>query len=599
MNTILPIPSAPLACEPAANHPYAILPVDKQPVAESTSLSNGILLGAGTLALASLAGCKLNPFAKANEDDAPPALPPPPAATIARLTLKDASGGVLSSGSLTGSPGLTFILDGGAGATNRAVDPGPGTTARAYDFAVSGTAGVGTVGITINPAPTDVSTALNARLVTTRSTVAAMAFPPSWDELMSYAGTTQAQIVERMLGRMDGLPREAYPEWIDTQLLSSTQYNALSAEARDAYEKRKYPLRQEFKAWFFRQMVTSADSLSERLLLFWHNHFTTSASSVEDPELIARQHRLYRQNVGGNLRTFLKAMTRDPAMCEYLDSALNKKGKPNENFARELIELFTLGERSTYASYAEADIPMVALCFTGYGVDANENFQFNPSNHDFTTDRTLWGVARATGDANDGDWLIDQILAKVDGSGHSYCARYIVTKLWKEFIGDPATSAATIQAIADQFSGAFSWDLKSLYRALFTSAEFVDPLRRATRIKSPVELYVTYFRALGITPTKWDETLWTCYTLDQDLLDPPNVFGWPGGTNWITVKTLVDRREYMSWMGWTYRDQVPERLNNVLDILLLAGDPIGGSPSGTSAADRSRQYITDSAFNLR
>lgn len=567
-------------------------PVDQPATDQAVGISPATLLGAA--ALVALAGCKLNPLKKDDDDDAPP-----PAATINRLTLKDAAGGVITAGGVTGSPNVTFSLDGGGGATNRPADPGLGITAKTYDFAVSGTGGSGSVGITINPAPTDVSTALHATVVTARGTVAALAFPPSWDELMGYAGMTQAQIVERMLSRLNGQPHEAYPGWIDESILSSTQYNALSQDDKDAYNNRKYPRRQELKAWFFRQMVTSTDPLSERLLLFWHNHFTTSAGSLEDPQLMARQHRLYRQLMSGNLATFLKAMTRDPGMVLYLDSALNKKGKPNENFARELLELFTLGERATYGGYAEADIPHVALCFTGYGLDANRGYQFNPSNHDFTSDRSLWGVTRTAGAADDGDWLIDQILAKVDGSGHSYCARYIVTKLWKEFVGDPTASTASIQAIADQFSGAFAWDLKSLYRALFTCAEFADPARRGTRLKAPVELYVGYYRALQVTPAAWDENLYNFYSLDQDLLDPPNVFGWPGGTNWITVKTLVDRREYMSWIGWNYRLKVDDRLNNVLDILLLAVDPIGGAPSGTTAADRSRQFITDTAYNLR
>lgn len=569
------------------------LPVTS-PAAESseTAVANLALRGLGVLAVGTVSGCG------GSGDDSPPA-PVPPPNTITSLTLRETGGGAVTVNSIAGgATGVRFGLDGGAAPTSKPADPGAAGVAQSYSFSASGTGGSASIGITINPAPTDVSTAFHNSLVTTRGAVAAMALPPSWDELMSYAGLTQAQIVERMVSRMRGIPAEPYPAWIDEQILSGTQYNALTQAERDAYNNRKYPRRQEFKAWFFRQLVISPDPLSERLLLFWHNLFTSSASDLDDPQLIARQHRLYRQQLGGNLRTFLKAMAKDAGMCEYLDSVRNKKGKPNENFARELLELFTLGERTTYNSYAEADIPLVAICFTGYGVDANEVYQFNPSNHDFTTPVTLWGAARPA-TAGDGDWVMDQILAKVDGSGHSYCATYILTKLWKEFIGDPAASQSAILALADQFSGAFAWDLPSLYRALFNHAEFKDPARNGTRLRAPIELYIGYYRALGIKPAKWDENLWNIYTLDQDLLDPPNVFGWPGGTNWITVKTLVDRREYMSWIGWNYRNQVSEKLANVLDILLLATDPIGGSPSGSTAADRSREYITDTAYNLR
>ena len=568
--------------------------LDQRPV-EADPLRSLALVGVGAVAVAGLTGCKLNPFAKEDDDDAPPPL----TNTITKLTLRDPSGsGVTVNGIAGGAAGVTFALNGSGGATNKPADPGSTGAAQAYSFAASGTGGSASVGITINPQPTEVAANFHNQLVTSRAAVAGMAFPPSWDELMSYAGLTHAQIVDRMVGRMRGEPAEAYPLWINDKILSSAEFNALTADERNAYNALKYPRRQEFKAWFFRQMATSPDPLSERLLLFWHNLFTSAAGDLDDPQLIARQHRLYRQHVAGNLRSFLKAMAKDPGMCEYLDSVRNKKGKPNENFARELLELFTLGERTSFGGYAESDIPLIALCFTGYGVDANENFLFNPSNHDFTTPVTLWGSARpATKD--DGDWVIDKILAKVDGSGHSYAAIYIVTRLWQEFIGDPAASQAAIQALADQFSGGFAWDLPSLYRALFNRAEFTAPASKGTRLRAPVELWVGYYRALQVKPKAWDENLWQTAALDQDLLDPPNVFGWPGGTSWITVKTLVDRREYMSWLGYGYAKSVPERLTNVLDILLLARDRIGAAGSGATAGDKARELITDTAYNLR
>lgn len=554
------------------------------------------LVGLGALA-AVQAGCGV--LGSGGEDEEPPPETAPPlTAAITSLTLREAGGGAVTVDGVAGAAaGVRFALDGGAGATSRPADTGAAGAARTYTFAVTGSGGSATVVITINPAPTEVAAAHHTGLVATRAAVTSMAFPPSWDELMGYAGLTHAQLVERLVSRLTATPAESYPAWIDDPILSSAQYNALSSDEKDAYNQRRYPRRQDFKAWFFRQMVTSPDPLAERLLLFWHNLFTSEAGTLEDPQLIARQHRLYRQHIAGNLRIFLKAMCRDPGMCVYLDSARNRKGRPNENFARELLELFTLGERTTSGAYAESDIPVVALCFTGYGLDANRGFEFNPSNHDYG-DKTLWGVTRA-GASDDGDWVIDRILAIVDGGGHSYCARFIVTRLWREFIGEPAGHEAAIDALADQFAGAFAWDLPQLYRALFLRPESTAPANQGTRLRSPVELYVTYYRALGIRPTNWGDQLWNLDSLDQDLFDPPNVFGWPGGERWITVKTLVDRREYMSWMGWNFRAQVPARLANVLDILLLAADPVKGSPASTSAGDRARDYITDPAYNLR
>ena len=282
-------------------------------VVESTcDFGKAVVLGASALAVTALAGCNLNPLKKDAEDDG---TAPFPTTTIATLSLKDMAGGTLTAGGVSGTPVVTFTLDGGNAGTSRAADPGPGIVARAYDFSVSGTGGSGTVGITINPEPVAVATALHPSLVVTRGKLNAMGFSPSWDELMSYAAMTHAQIVERMLGRINGTPHEAYPTWIDEPILSSAQYNTLSQDDKNAYNNQRYPRRQDFKAWFFRQMVTSPDPLTERLVQFWHGVFTSSASSLDDPQLIARQHRLYRLQFAGNLRDFLKAMARDAGMC--------------------------------------------------------------------------------------------------------------------------------------------------------------------------------------------------------------------------------------------------------------------------------------------
>jgi uncharacterized protein (DUF1800 family) len=571
----------------------------KEPSAADMETSPALAAGLGVLAVATLAGCGGGGGGGADGGNSPPVTVPDN--TITKLTIKEASGAAITVNGVAGSAtGVTFLLNGGNTPTNKAADPGKGGAVRSFDFATVGVGGTAALTLAINPEPTAVAAANYSTLASTRSTVSALAFAPSWDELMGYSGLTHAQIVDRMIARMSVDPAEPYPSWIDERVLSSAQYNALSQADKDAYNAAKYPRRQALKAWWFRQMVTSPDSLTERLLLFWHNVFTTSATDIDQPTLMARQHRLFRQHVGGNLRTFLKAMARDPAMVLYLDSALNKKGKPNENFARELLELFSLGEISQYpGGYAESDVPTVARCFTGYGVNANKEFLFNPSDHDYAG-KTLWGVTVDPGTANDGDWAIDRILAKDDGTGHSACAKYIVTRMWREFIGDVSTTdGATILALADQFSGAFNWDLKSLYRALFTTPEASSTARRGTRIRSPVELHVTYFRATGARLTKWEDQLYQIYSLDQDLFDPPNVFGWQGGTTWITVKTLVDRRTFMDWTGWGNRNSVPASLLNVLDLLLMARDPLTAPSESTNAGLRAREYMTDPSYNLR
>ena len=514
--------------------------------------------------------------------------------TVLKLAATDAAP-LTVNGVVGGPSGVSFLLDGGSGATHLASDAGVGTTSKDYAFSASSSAGSQQLTVTLDASPAAVMARSSSAVASTRTILATAGLPPTWDELMAASGLNRAQLVARLIGRMRGTPAEAYPVWIDDRILSSAEYRALSASERTAYDNRHYPRRQELKAWWLRQMVTSPDPLSERLLLFWHNLFTSSGSDLGPAELIARQHRLYRQQQTGNLRSFLKAMSRDPAMVIYLDSALNRKGSPNENFARELLELFTLGERTVLNGYDESDIPIVARCFTGYGLTANKEFQFVAKDHD-TSARTLWGSAIA-GNADDGDQVIDLILARRVG-GRNVCATYLVQRLWREFIGDlSAADGAAIASLAEGFAADF--ELKPLYQALLTTPAASDPTRLGSRIRAPVELFVGFHRPLALAPDAWSEHIGTCANLEQDLLDPDNVFGWPGGTAWVNVKTVVDRRDALDRLGRKYRSKVPARLLPALDLLLLATAPVVTPGASTDAGLRARQLLIDPAYHLR
>ena len=575
-----------------------------------------LLVGAVAAGATLLAGCGSG---GGGGEDSPSS--PPAKNTITALTVKASGTPVTVNAVDGGAAGVRFNLGGDSGRVLPG-DPGAGGAARIYTFTAAPTATPGSVEtlmVVVNPVPEDVLAALgSSSLSSTRDSIARMGFPPSWDELMSHAGMTHDQIVDRAIARLSGEPAEPYPSWIDGTILSWSQYSALPPAERDAIQKRKYPRRQQFKGWWFRQMVTSPDALGERLLLFWHNLFTSSATSLDNPELIARQHRLYRQRMTGNFRTFVKDMSRDPGMCEYLDSARNsaKDGSgnpivPNENFARELLELFTLGEAAKFGGYVENDVKELAHFFTGYHLDYERGsaFAFNVAKHD-TDDKPLFGAVRtgtapSGGYAKDGDWAIDRILLKQDGGGKSYCARYIVTRLWREFIGTPADGdAPAIQALADGFAA--TWELVPLYRAFFKSAAFKSPSRKGARIRSPVELWVGFYRPLGRTPDRgWEDHLWTFYSLDQDLLDPPNVFGWSGNESWINLKTVTDRAQRLSWMTWGPAvKNLPSEMEPVVPLLLMARDAVDPpyNPAtdwrGRYAYTRVARFLIDPAYNL-
>ena len=247
-----------------------------------------------------------------------------------------------------------------------------------------------------------------------------------------------------------------------------------------------------------------------------------------------QQHLLIRSHAMGNFATFLKAMAKDPAMLIYLDGANSRKAAPNENFAREVMELFTLGE----GHYSETDIKEAARAFTGWSVDRDKNFQylFRPGIHDDGV-KTVFGKSAPLS----GDDVLDLILAQ------PACAEFIVTKLWREFVSpDPEAkeNAAEIKRLASVLRGA-NYELRPVLVALFSSPQFWATAQRGTLVKSPVELVVGTVRQLGVSYTDPMPFALQIAGLGQNLYAPPNVKGWPGGEAWINSTTLLNRKQFL------------------------------------------------------
>lgn len=282
----------------------------------------------------------------------------------------------------------------------------------------------------------------------------------------------------------------------------------------------------ELKAWWLREMLVSPTPLTEVMTLFWHNHFTSSLDKVKAPALLYRQNVLLRRHALGNFGALLRAIARDPAMLLYLDNARSRRRAPNENFARELLELFTLGE----GNYTEADLKEAARAFTGWSLDpASGRFEFRPQWHDGGEKRILG--RRGT---FDGDAVIDLLLARPE------TAERIVAKLWRQFISE-TPEPAEVARLAALFRGG-GYEMKPLLRALFTSEAFWAEENRGRLIKSPVDFVIGTLRLFEL-PLREDRDLaWMVRRLGQDLFEPPSVKGWPGGTAWITGATLLDRQ---------------------------------------------------------
>ena len=298
----------------------------------------------------------------------------------------------------------------------------------------------------------------------------------------------------------------------------------------------------ELKAWWLREMLDSPTPLVEVMTLFWHNHFTSSLTKVKAPALLFRQNQLLRRHAVGNFRTLLHAIARDPAMLVYLDNARSRRQAPNENFARELLELFTLGE----GRYSETDIKETARAFTGWSVDPESgSFAYRPRWHDGGEKRILGRRG-----AFDGDDVIDLLLARPE------TAELIVTKLWRQFISD-TPDRAEVRRLARLFRDA-RYEIGPLLSALFTSDAFWAAENRGCLIKSPVDFIVGSLRLFELPLRKDADMAWLSRRLGQDLFEPPDVKGWPGGNAWITGATLLDRQALIARVtGSRQREEMP------------------------------------------
>lgn len=303
----------------------------------------------------------------------------------------------------------------------------------------------------------------------------------------------------------------------------------LKITERKAFQKMKRKSHIALKKYWFETMLKTNDPFLEKMVLFWHNHFTSSLKKVGQASLMYQQNQLFRKYALGNFAALLHAIMEDPAMLIYLDNRANKKSHPNENFARELLELFTLGE----GNYSEEDIKALAQALTGYSIDKNFKFKFKKRIHDEST-KTFLGQS-GNFDAHE---MVDIILQQ------DATAVFIVKKLWLSFIGsDPKTEE--VQRLAKLFRDK-NYELKPLIQAILTSPSFTDLSERGTMIKSPLELIVGTLRSFDYNSFDSKTAIQYSRRLGQDLLDPPNAKGWSGGESWINTNTLLIRKGFLN-----------------------------------------------------
>jgi len=275
--------------------------------------------------------------------------------------------------------------------------------------------------------------------------------------------------------------------------------------------------------WFGTQSA-ALNPLLEKITLFWHGHFATGAEKVDDAEMMFSQNRLLRRHALGNFGSLVQGISRDPAMLIYLDSVTNRKAHPNENYAREIMELFCLGE----GQYTEKDIQELARCFTGWEVRRGR-FRFNRYQHDTGT-KTVLGQTGSFG----GEEGVNVILKQ------QALPRFIVRKLIRFFLFDePAATEQLVEPLADLLRES-SLQTAPVIQRILSSNLFFSPFSIARKIRSPVELGIGVLRCLHGS-TNLDRVAQRLDEIGQAVFYPPNVKGWDGGRAWINTSTLLGR----------------------------------------------------------
>lgn len=270
-----------------------------------------------------------------------------------------------------------------------------------------------------------------------------------------------------------------------------------------------------------KNMASGESMLREKMTLFWHGHF---ACRLRQPLLVQVQNNVIRENALGKFSDLLLAISKDPGMLQFLNNQQNKKNSPNENFAREVMELFTLG----HGNYTEKDIKEAARAFTGWGANPKGEFVFRTNQHD-DGEKTFQSK---TGNLK-GEDILNIILQNPKTS------TFICTKIYRYFVNE-IVDYQIIEQMTKRFRST-DYDIKALMEYIFKSDWFYKQENIGTRIKSPVELLVGLQRNFDIQFERKQPVLFIQKSLGQILFYPPNVAGWSGGKNWIDSSTLMTR----------------------------------------------------------
>ncbi len=363
-----------------------------------------------------------------------------------------------------------------------------------------------------------------------------------------------------------------------------------------------------FKKWSIGLMINQDRSIREKMNLFWHNHFATESATIIDPIMLYKHHALLRSNALGNFKSLVRLVTIDPGMLRYLNGALNTNTAPDENYGRELQELFTLGKANN-PNYTEDDVKAAAKVLTGWRIDLpTTTSEFNAAKHDtgskqFSSFFNNTVIAGRTGDTA-GDAELDDLLTMIF-SKKAEVSQFIVKKIYRWFCYytiDATAQANVIDPLAQLFQNS-NWEVKPVLDALLKSEHFFDALNRGCLIKSPLDIAINLCREFGLVfpdagtdyvtaYNMWDFIRYQAALCNQGFAEPPNVSGWPSYYQapqfyelWINSDTLPKRNQFtdiLVYSGYTRSGQTikidpvafVKQLSNPGDPNLLISDAL-------------------------
>lgn len=342
----------------------------------------------------------------------------------------------------------------------------------------------------------------------------------------------------------------------------------LLAPATDSKKQAKEQLPKDvsdLRAEWISRLLGGTEPLREKMTLFWHNHFATSIAKVEKVPLMRQQNQLIRTHALGKFGPFLSAMSQDPAMLIWLDSKQNVRAHPNENFAREVMELFSLGT----GNYTEKDVQEAARAFTGWSIDRLDQFEFQRSEHDYGTKTFLGQSGRWDGNA------VLRILLE-----QAACPRFLAKKLYRYFVNENANPPAGFLAPLEEMIRSSDYDISSTIKLILGSRHFFSDYAYRQNIKSPVEYVIGLARVAGSAskgrvPVSPYALLIPLEQMGQNLFAPPNVKGWEGGKAWLNSATLLARHNFAHDLANGMKESNQIALSQTKQSFLPAPDVLG------------------------